>query len=287
MKKHLYGIIVTALFLVGLSVLLYPAISEYINEKHASKLIEDYSMKLADFSDSEFDELFAEADAYNRALHDNPAAFYEPALVKGYSEALDIVGNGIMGYVTIPKIGVELPVYHGVSDVVLQIGAGHLEGTSLPVGGSSTHAVLSGHRGLPSAKLFTDLNKLQIGDRFSVTVLNRVLTYEVDQIKIVRPTDTEDLLIRSGRDFCTLLTCTPYGINSHRMLVRGVRVESEKTEEHIGVFVPNEAFRIHTMIVAMVTSVPLLALMLVLLSVYDKRIRRQNSRRNKGGDSQE
>ena len=277
MRKHLYGIIVSALFLVGLCVFLYPAVSSYINEKHASRLIAAYHQALSDYSDEDFAEIFAQADAYNQALAETPAAFYDPALIPGYQEVLDIAGNGSMGYLSIDKIGVEIPVYHGVSDVVLQIGAGHLEGTSLPVGGQTTHCVLSGHRGLPSAKLFTDLNKLQIGDRFRITVLNRVLTYEVNQIKIVRPTDTADLRIRSGMDECTLLTCTPYGINTHRMLVRGVRVQGEDIPDRTGkdVFVPNEAFRIHTLIVAAIAAIPLLAIMLVLLFVQDRRARRR------------
>lgn len=288
MKKHLYGILVTALFLVGLSVLLYPAISEYINEKHASRMIETYNAKLASYSEQEFSALFAAADAYNRTLRDTPAAFFDPSLAEGYSGTLDITGTGIMGYVTISKIGVELPIYHGVADTVLAVGAGHLEGTSLPVGGASVHSVLSGHRGLPSAKLFTDLNKLQIGDRFTVTVLNRVLTYEVDQIKTVRPTDTGDLQIASGQDYCTLLTCTPYGINSHRLLVRGVRVSSpDAPAQRPGVFVSNEAFRISTMLVAAVVLIPMLTVLMIALIVRDNQTRRREKRRSEGGNPKE
>lgn len=276
MKKHLYGIIVSALFLVGLCVFLYPAVSSYVNEKHASRMIATYHQALTEYTEEDFAEIFAKADAYNKALAETPSAFYDPELITGYQEILDIAGNGIMGYLSIDKINVEIPVYHGVSDLVLQIGAGHLEGTSLPVGGKSTHCVLSGHRGLPSAKLFTDLDKMQIGDRFEITVLDRVLTYEVDQIKIVRPTDTADLQIRTGMDECTLLTCTPYGINTHRMLVRGVRVQGDEKPEKTGgdVFVPNEAFRIHTLIVAAVAAIPMLAFVLILLSVQDRRARR-------------
>ncbi len=243
-------------------------------------MIDTYNKALRNYSAEDFTEIFAQAEAYNQALAETPSAFYDPSLIEGYQEALDIAGNGSMGYLSIDKIGVEIPVYHGVSDVVLQIGAGHLEGTSLPVSGRSTHCVLSGHRGLPSAKLFTDLNKLQIGDRFTITVLDRVLTYEVDQIKIVRPTDTADLRIRNGRDNCTLLTCTPYGINTHRMLVRGVRVQGGKSADRTEVFVSNEAFRIHTLIVSAVTAIPLITLMFVLLFVQDSRARRLANQKN-------
>ena len=177
---------------------------------------------------------------------------------------LDITGTGIMGYITIPKIKVELPVYHGIDEGVLQIGAGHLEGSDLPIGGVSVHSVLSGHRGLPSAKLFTNLNKLDKGDRFIITILNRTLNYEVDQIKIVKPTESDDLLRIAGEDHCTLLTCTPYGINSHRLLVRGIRVDDPETAKP-GIYVPNEAFRIHTLLAASVAGVPIMLLFMLLL----------------------
>ena len=167
--------------------------------------------------------------------------FYEPSKLAGYEKTLDITGTGIMGYISIPKIKVELPIYHGTEDGVLQIACGHLEGSSLPVGGASTHAVLSAHRGLPSAKLFTNLDKLETEDTFTITILDRVLTYQVDEIAIVLPSETDKLQIEEGKDYCTLMTCTPYGINTHRLLVRGHRVETVKEKN---IHVTAEAFQI-------------------------------------------
>ena len=175
-----------------------------------------------------------------------------------------------MGYIEIEKIGVELPIYHGVEKEVLQVGAGHLPGTSLPVGGNSTHSVLSGHRGLPSSKLFSDLDKMEIGDTFCIIIHDKVLTYQVDQIKIVLPTETDDLRIVKGKDYCTLLTCTPYGVNSHRLLVRGKRVD---TPETIDIRVINEAVKVDPVIVASVILVPLLVIAYLIMFMFDKKRR--------------
>ncbi len=276
MKKHFFSIVILIMFIVGLSVLLYPAISEYINSKHASRVISEYNEKLSDSSESELNELFAEAENYNKRIRDNPSAFFEPSLIDGYEDVLDITGTGIMGYIDIDKINVELPIYHGIRKEVLQIGAGHLTGTSLPVGGESTHCVLSGHRGLPSARLFTDLDELEIGDTFTINVLDRRFTYEVDQIKTVLPEEYDDLRIVDGKDYCTLLTCTPYGINTHRLLVRGVRIENDENKE-FGVFVRNEAFRIDPLIVAPIAAVPLLVITFTLIFISDKRNRKKQS----------
>ena len=276
MKKHFFSIVILIMFIVGLSVLLYPAISEYINSKHASRVISEYNEKLSDSSESELNELFAEAENYNKRIRDNPSAFFEPSLIDGYEDVLDITGTGIMGYIDIDKINVELPIYHGIRKEVLQIGAGHLTGTSLPVGGESTHCVLSGHRGLPSARLFTDLDELEIGDTFTINVLDRRFTYEVDQIKTVLPEEYDDLRIVDGKDYCTLLTCTPYGINTHRLLVRGVRIENDENKI-LGVFVRNEAFRIDPLIVAPIAAVPLLVITFTLIFISDKRNRKKQS----------
>lgn len=276
MKKHFFSIVILIMFIVGLSVLLYPAISEYINSKHASRVISEYNEKLSDSSESELNELFAEAENYNKRIRDNPSAFFEPSLIGGYEDVLDITGTGIMGYIDIDKINVELPIYHGIRKEVLQIGAGHLTGTSLPVGGESTHCVLSGHRGLPSARLFTDLDELEIGDTFTINVLDRRFTYEVDQIKTVLPEEYDDLRIVDGKDYCTLLTCTPYGINTHRLLVRGVRIENDENKK-LGVFVRNEAFRIDPLIVAPIAAVPLLVITFTLIFISDKRNRKKQS----------
>ena len=279
MKKHLTTLLVILLFLVGLSVLLYPTVSDYVNQKNASRVIADYNATLADVSQEDLRKWFDEATAYNRSLYETPSAFYLPDLIEGYDETLDITGTGIMGYIDIDKIKVHLPIYHGVDDVILQIAVGHVEGTSLPVGGSNTHAVLSGHTGLPSSRLFTDLDRLDEGDIFTITVLNRVITYQVDQIKTVLPTESGDLQIVPGKDYCTLLTCFPYGINSHRLLVRGVRIDniaSGDEDEHI-VFVPNEAMRIDPLVIIPIVMVPMLLIafiILLILSIFRRLFKR-------------
>ena len=260
MKKHAGNIILIIIFFVGLSVLLYPTISDYINEKHQSAAIASYDEQAAQMDQQDYDAYFAAADAYNAQLAQNPDAFYAPDTIAGYEDTLDISGTGIMGYVTIDKLSVRLPIYHGTDATVLEIACGHLKGSSLPVGGESTHAVLSAHRGLPSAKLFTDLDKMTVGDTFTVTVLNRVLTYQVDQISIVKPSETEALQIEQGKDYCTLMTCTPYGINSHRLLVRGHRIASTEAKT---IYVTNEAFRIKPVLVAAVLAVPMLVAFVV------------------------
>ncbi|WP_164174451.1 class C sortase [Ruminococcus flavefaciens] len=277
MKKHFFSIAILIMFIVGLSVLLYPAISDYLNSKHASKVISEYNDKLSVSSEEEIEAVFKKAEDYNKRLHDSPSAFFEPSLVSGYKDTLDITGTGIMGYIDIDRINVELPIYHGISKELLQVGVGHLTGTSLPVGGESTHCVLSGHRGLPSAKLFTDLDELEIGDTFTITILDRRFTYEVDQIKTVLPEEFDDLRIADGKDYCTLLTCTPYGINTHRLLVRGVRTENTE-EKKIGVFVKNEAFRIDPLIVAPIAAVPLLIITFTLIFISDKRQRKKTKK---------
>lgn len=267
MRKHLSTIIIIVMFIVGLSVLLYPEISNYINQKHASRAISEYSEKLDKTDSDKIDSMFEQARDYNKRLEKVPSAFFNPSIISGYGMTLDITGTGIMGYIDIDRINVELPIYHTVDESVLGIGAGHLEGTSLPVGGESTHSVLSGHRGLPSAKLFTDLDELEVGDEFSITILNRKLTYRIDQIKTVLPTETDDLQIVKGKDYCTLMTCTPYGINSHRLLLRGVRVDN--AQDKPGIFVKNEAFRIDPLIVTPIAALPMLAAVLVFVLVKD------------------
>ncbi len=271
MKKHFLTIVIILMFIIGFSVLLYPAVSEYINSKHASHVIASYNDALADTDEDKLEHFFAEAEDYNRRLSRDRDAFYLPERVSGYDDALDITGTGIMGYIDIDKLHVELPVYHGVSPEVLQIGIGHLPGTALPVGGASTHSVLSGHRGLPSAKLFTNLNEMEIGDKFTITVLNRIFTYQVDQVKIILPTETADLQIEDGKDYCTLMTCTPYGINTHRLLVRGVRTENEETVKKVGIIVKNEAFRIDPLVIMPIAAIPLLIVALIVVFIHDKR----------------
>ncbi|HBB20333.1 MAG TPA: class C sortase [Ruminococcus sp.] len=274
MKRHLSTIVILAMFIVGSSVLLYPAISEYINSRNASKVIAVHNEAVEKAAAEELEQLWAEAREYNLKLSQDPSAFFAPERLEGYEQLLDISGAGIMGYIDIDRIKVELPIYHGVDKGVLQIGVGHLEGSSLPVGGSGTHCVLSGHRGLPSAKLFTDLDELTIDDTFTLTILGRKLTYRVDQIKTVKPGETDDLQIVPGKDYCTLLTCTPYGINTHRLLVRGVRVDSQA--EQAGIFVPNEAFLIDPLIVTPIAAIPMLAVLLTIVFISDARKKKTN-----------
>ena len=217
-------------------------------------------------TEEEKDTMLKKADTYNEKLKDVNRPFLNYAEAGDYNSILDISGTGIMGYVTIEKLGVELPIYHGTSEGVLQVAAGHLEGSSLPVGGEGTHSVLSAHRGLPSARLFTNLDKMEAGDTFTVTVLDRKLTYQVDQIKIVEPQEINDLTIEEGKDYCTLMTCTPYGINSHRLLVRGERISQEES----GNFVTADGYLVNTSAVAIVVAIILLFWILLGLLIWQR-----------------
>lgn len=268
MKKHLSTIILVFVFLVGLSVVLYPTVSDYWNSRTQTRAIAAYQDSMKDMKPEDYTAYFEAAEDYNNRLRETPGAFTDPSLVAGYEDTLDISGTGVMGYITIEKIGVELPIYHGTEEGTLQIAAGHLEGSSLPIGGAGTHAVISAHRGLPSAKLFTNLDELEKGDTFTITVMNRVLTYEVDQIAIVEPEDTEKLQIVDGQDYCTLLTCTPYGINIHRLLVRGTRIA---TTEKPQIYVAAEAQRMDPLLVAPLVAVPMLLILLIYLLIRYRR----------------
>ena len=276
MKKNKSTIILILVFFVGLSVMLYPTISDYVNQRNQSRAVASYAQDVDNMTDADYSGYFDAADAFNAQVAANEYALYRPDQLTGYADTLDITGTGIMGYITISKIGVELPIYHGTSDSVLQIAAGHLEGTSLPVGGASTHAVISAHRGLPSAKLFTNLDQLEVGDTFTITVLDRVLTYEVDKISIVLPTETDELKIAEGKDYVTLMTCTPYGINTHRLLVRGKRIENAENQKHIRVTA--DALRIEPIIVAPALAVPMLLVMLVVMLAVPHLRKRKNQR---------
>lgn len=263
MKKHFSTILLVLILLVGLSLMLYPTFADWWNSFHQSRAIADYDSILDNMSEEDYTHLFDAALEYNRQLSEVnfPLMYYDE--VDGYFDLLNVTGNGIMGYIDIPKIGVELPVYHGTSEGVLQIAVGHIQGTSLPTGGEGTHCVLSAHRGLPSAKLFTDLDKMTEGDIFTLTVIDRVLTYQVDQILIVLPSEVEPLYAVEGEDYCTLVTCTPYGINSHRMLVRGTRIDN--VEEVKVRRVTADAIQIEPIIVAPFVAAPILLALLVLL----------------------
>ncbi len=277
MKKHVSTILLVLVFLVGLGVMLYPTVSDAVNRAHQTRAVESYSNSVAQMSD--FSTWFEKAEVYNKALAQDPEAFYLPDSLPDYAGTLDVTGTGIMGYLSIPKINVSLPIYHGTEEAVLQVGVGHLEGSSFPIGGESTHAVLSAHRGLPSSRLFTDLDQLEVGDIFEVTVLDRVLTYEIDNISIVLPQDAEGLLVKEGEDLVTLMTCTPYGVNSHRLLVRGRRIEGSQRIH--AVTVTSEAVKLDPVVIAPILAAPLLlALLLWLLLTPGK------SKKKKGGQTE-
>lgn len=235
---------------------------------HASQAVANYAEKVKDLSREQYDKMLQEAKAYNKTLAQSGGGYtLSKRQEAAYESILDVTGTGIMGYIEIPTIHISLPIYHGIEDSVLQIAVGHLEWSSLPVGGKSTHCVLSGHRGLPSAKLFTNLDQLVEGDTFVIRVLDEVLTYEVDQILIVEPSDVSALTIEEGKDLCTLVTCTPYGINSHRLLVRGHRVANQ-TE---GIRVTSDAIQIDPLLVAPVVALPMLLALLIVLLVSGKK----------------
>ena len=277
MKKkgnHLITILLVLIFLLGLSLLLYPAVSDYWNSKHQTRAIAVYSEEVSGLDENQYQALWEAAAAYNASLLERNNAYLLTEEQKAaYEQLLNVSGLGIMGYIEIPSIDCSLPIYHGTEESVLQIAIGHLEWTSLPVGGESTHCVLSGHRGLPSAKLFTNLDKLQEGDVFLLRVLDEVLTYEVDQILIVEPQETGALRIVEGEDLCTLVTCTPYGINTHRLLVRGHRIEN--APEARLVRVTADAVQIEPLLVAPIVALPMLLLLLILL-LLPKRPKNDN-----------
>ena len=274
MKNRLLNILIIVLLTAGAGLLLYPTVSNYIHSKKSASVITEYNEAYKNTEKERREEIISWAESYNERLFAANAPLYKPSQVTGYNDTLDLTGTGIMGYIDIDKIGVEIPIYHGVDEGVLQVGAGHLEGSSLPVGGNNTHCVLSGHRGLPSAKLFTDLDELEVGDRFTITVLDRVLTYEVDQIKVVLPDNTSELAIVEGKDYCTLVTCTPYGINTHRLLVRGVRVEG--VSERSPIYISNEAFRIDKTIVATFIALPMFVIVTVMAVIIERRRKRHD-----------
>ena len=260
--NHITTIVLVLILLVGLSLLLYPSVSDYWNSFHSSRAISAYAEDVANLDEAQYEEMWSAARAYNRALAERSTNFaLSDAQKEEYEKLLDISGVGIMGYLEIPELNMSLPIYHGTEESVLQIAAGHLEWSSLPVGGESSHCVISGHRGLPSAKLFTDLDKLQEGDVFVLRVLDEVLTYEVDQIRVVEPSQVSDLEIVEGSDLCTLVTCTPYGINTHRLLVRGHRIENIQESQTIRV--TSDAMQIEPLIVAPIVATPVLLLLLV------------------------
>ncbi|MGN1100969.1 MAG: class C sortase [Huintestinicola sp.] len=268
MKKRLVTFFLTLTFLAGVSLMLYPTVSNYWNSLHTSTAVAVYDERVRSMDEQQRDEMWEKAVEYNASLAKTSQTMHISDSKRAeYESVLDVDGTGMMGYIEIPNINISLPIYHGTENAVLQIATGHLEWTSLPVGGTSSHCVISGHRGLPSAKLFTNLDQLKEGDTFVIRVLNEVLTYEVDQIRIVLPVELNDLQIERGKDYCTLVTCTPYGVNSHRLLVRGHRVENESET----IRVTSEAIQIEPLIVAPIIALPILIVVFVVLIVSSKR----------------
>lgn len=277
MKKKLPTILLVLIFLAGLCLLLYPSVSNYWNSIHQSKEIEKYDDNVSSLRDEEYNRILSDAYDYNEMLYQKANRFkISKSEKKRYNETLNLGGYGIMGYVEIPTIKCTLPIYHSTDENVLQIAAGHIEGTSLPVGGVNTHCVLSGHRGLVSAKLLSDLDKMAEGDIFMLHVLDRTLTYKVDQIRIVEPREVSDIEIVDGEDYCTLVTCTPYGINTHRLLVRGRRIENREFSDEMRVSA--EAKQIDPIYVAPFVALPIIIGLSAYL-LFKQRRRKQRGRK--------
>ena len=265
-KNKRVSILLIIVFFAGLFLLLYPVVSDYWNSLYQSRAISSYVDVVTEMDDDSYEDMWKQAQAYNAALQGNPNRF-QPSEEqrKNGEKLLDVTGNGIIGYVEIPSIDVMLPIYHGTDEEVLQVAIGHVEGSSLPIGGAGTHCVISGHRGLPSSRLFTDLDQLAEGDIFILRVLDETLTYEVDQIRIVEPEDISLLGIEEGKDFCTLVTCTPYGVNSHRLLVRGHRVENQQTFQTLRVTA--DAMLVDARLVAPILAIPILLVLVLLVAL--------------------
>jgi sortase A len=274
-KKNLSTIILILVLLTGVSLLLYPSFADWWNTRKITGTIMDYSEAVSEIDDVDYEKILKEAQEYNEMISSEENRF-NPTEESSelYNECLDVQGDGVMGYIDIPSIRVKLPIYHGIDPSVLDVAVGHLEGSSLPVGGIGTHCVLSGHRGLPSARLFTDIDQLVEGDTFMLHVLDETLTYEVDQILIVEPDEMEALAIDPNEDYCTLVTCTPYGINTHRLLVRGHRIPNQSD----GTRVTADAFQIDSRIVAPILAVPILLVLFVILMVGTRHKHKKETR---------
>lgn len=262
MRRRIGNIVLVAAFVVGVLLFVYPSVSEWWNASRASRVVDSYTSTVNEHAEEERASMLEEARSYNESLLTLTDRYHPSSAVhERYLSTLDPAGDGVMCWIEIPKISVRLPVYHSVDDEVLNTGVGHLEGSSLPVGGPSTHAVLSGHRGLPSARLLTDIDQLVEGDHFMVHVLDETLTYEVDQIRIVEPDELDDLEIEDGLDLCTLVTCTPYGVNTHRLLVRGHRVAGDPAS----VALEADAERVDPQVVAPLIAAPVLVALFALM----------------------
>ncbi|MBQ9925218.1 MAG: class C sortase [Clostridia bacterium] len=270
MKSKIYTAALLLIFVIGVSLLLYPTVSDYWNSFTSSRAITHYSDEVANMNRELYQQILGEAQAYNQSLVGRSNSYLLSDAQKAeYERLLNIDGTGVMGYVEVPSIKVSLPIYHGTEESVLQVAIGHLEWSSLPVGGASSHCVISGHRGLPSAKLFSDLDEVVEGDIFIMRVLDETFTYEVDQILIVEPQDTEALLIQEGEDLCTLVTCTPYGINTHRLLVRGHRIDN--LAESNTIRITSDAMQIEPIIVAPIVAMPMILILVSMVMFGGKK----------------
>lgn len=278
LKKQIPNIIFGLIFLAGLCIFLYPSVSNYINSKHQSHVVKGYQEALVSITEDDYDRLWREAIAYNEELAQRPMSFkLTDDQLAEYNKIMDPTGTGVIGTIEIENIGVNLPIYHGTEETVLQTGIGHLEGTSFPTGTKSTHAILSGHRGLPSAKLFTDLDQMIVGDTFLLHIMNQTFAYQVDQINIVLPEETQDLAIVDGKEYVTLVTCTPYGVNTHRLLVRAKRVDyNEETK----LIVPADATRYNNMIVAPFIAAPMILLLFVIFLFLTRKPKEKKAGNN-------
>ena len=274
MKKKSSNAILVLILLIGLSLILYPSLSDYWNSFHQTRAIVHYAESVSNIGNEAYAAMWQSAEDYNARLAERGIRWeLTDEQLAAYKDELNVTGPGIMGYIEIAKINCFLPIYHGTEEAVLQVAVGHLEGSSLPVGGESTHCLLSGHRGLPSARLFTDIDQLEEGDTFVLRTLDETLTYQVDQIRIVKPYELDDLRIEPGEDLCTLITCTPYGVNSHRLLVRGHRVEN--APEAVQIRVTGDAFQIDPLVVAPLAAMPILLILFFVLLINSARRRRR------------
>ena len=266
-KEHYLTVILVSMLLIGLSLVLYPTISNYWNSLHQSRIVAGYVQDVEDMSDENKADMLAAAQAYNQTLRQGvtPGLDLSNSEIDFYNKTLDVSGTGIMAYVEIPKLNTILPIYHGTDEGVLRIAIGHIPGTSLPVGGKGTHAVISGHRGLPSAKLFTNIDRLAKGDTFMIQVLDETLTYEVDQILTVLPNDMSAVAIDPEQDYVTLVTCTPYGVNTHRLLVRGHRIPNKEN----AVRITTEA-SLENNLLLIVVAVIIAIILLIIIGIYHK-----------------
>lgn len=277
LKKNGLTLILLLILLIGAGLIAYPSFANWWNSFHQSRAVASYAETVANMNTEEYERIISKAQAYNRKLSRSGILWtLDEDEEKEYKEQLDIGTSGIMGYIDISKIDVMLPIYHGIDESILQVAVGHIPGTSLPVGGKGSHCVVSGHRGLPSARLFTDIDKLVEGDTFTITVLNKTLTYEVDQIRTVLPTDLSDLQIEKGKDYVTLVTCTPYGINTHRLLVRGHRIENADGDASVIA----DALQIEPIYIAPFIAVPILILLIIgMFIMTGMRTRRRREKR--------